>query len=106
MRTKGFLDPAWRKCLGGLEISEQRRASRPVVTQLRGRVVDQSALQGVIDTVFMLGVRLMSVERLPVAQCKRNCSGAGRMRPLCATYPVPMAEKKLLAKLSGVIIQT
>ena len=64
--VEGVLDPVWLECLGGLEITEQRQPGRPVVTQLQGRLVDQSALQGVIDTLFMLGLRLLSVERLPL----------------------------------------
>jgi hypothetical protein len=65
--VEGVLDPVWLECLGGLEITQQRHPGRPVVTQLQGRLVDQSALQGVIDTLFMLGLRLVSVERLPLA---------------------------------------
>jgi hypothetical protein len=61
----GALDPSWRECLGSLEITEQRQPGQPVVTRLEGRLVDQSALQGVLDTLFMLGMRLITVERLP-----------------------------------------
>jgi hypothetical protein len=58
------LDPVWLERMGGLEIAELRQL---VVTQLEGRLVDQSALQGALDTLFMLGLRLMFVERLPLA---------------------------------------
>ena len=57
----------WLECLGGLELTEQRQPGQPVVTQLEGRLVDQSALQGVFDTLIMLGMRLVTVERLPSA---------------------------------------
>lgn len=63
--VEGVVDPVWLECLGGLEVTEQRQPGQPVVTQLEGRLVDQSALQGVIDTLFMLGLRLVFVERLP-----------------------------------------
>jgi hypothetical protein len=63
--VEGVIDRVWHECLGGLEITEERQPGRPVVTQLEGRLVDQSALQGVIDTLFMLGLRLMYVEQLP-----------------------------------------
>jgi hypothetical protein len=63
--VEGVLDPAWFDCLGGLEITEQRQPGQSVVTRLEGRLVDQSALQGVLDTLFMLGLRLLTVERLP-----------------------------------------
>jgi hypothetical protein len=62
--VEGVLEPAWFDCLGGLAIAEQRQPGQPVVTQLEGRLEDQSALQGVLDTLFMLNMRLMIVERL------------------------------------------
>lgn len=63
--VEGVLDPIWLQCLGGLAVSEQREPGQPVVTRLEGFLVDQSALEGVIDTLFMLGMRLMLVECLP-----------------------------------------
>jgi hypothetical protein len=65
--VEGVLDPVWLECLGGLEITEERQPGRPVITQLEGRLEDQSALQGVFDTLIMLGMRLVTVERLPLA---------------------------------------
>lgn len=65
--VEGVLDPMWFECLGGLEITEQRRPGQPVVSRLEGRLADQSALQGMLDTLFMLGLRLVLVERLPLA---------------------------------------
>jgi hypothetical protein len=65
--VEGVLDPMWLECLGGLEITEQRQPGQPVVTRLEGRLVDQSALQGVLDTLFMLGLRLIAAERLQSA---------------------------------------
>jgi hypothetical protein len=65
--VEGVLDPMWLECLGGLELTEGRQPGQPVITRLEGRLVDQSALQGVIDTLIMLGLRLLSVERLPSA---------------------------------------
>jgi hypothetical protein len=63
--VEGVLDPVWFDCLGGLEITEQQQPGQPVVTRLEGRLEDQSALQGVLNTLFMLGMRLLLVERLP-----------------------------------------
>ena len=65
--VEGMLDPAWQDCLGSLEITEQQQPGQTVVTRLEGRLEDQSALQGVLDTLFMLGLRLITVERLPAA---------------------------------------
>jgi hypothetical protein len=65
--VEGVLDPAWFERLGGLAITEQRQPEQPVVTRLEGRLPDQSALQGVLDTLFMLGLRLLKVECLQSA---------------------------------------
>ena len=62
--VEGMLDPVWLDRLGGLEMTEQRQRGQPAVTRLEGRLVDQAALQGVLDTLFMLGLRLLFVERL------------------------------------------
>jgi hypothetical protein len=61
--VEGVLDPVWLPCLGGLQITEEREPGRPVVTRLEGRPTDEAALQGVLDTLFMLGMRLILVER-------------------------------------------
>ena len=65
--VEGALDPVWLDRLGGLEITEQRQPGKPVVTRLEGRLEDQSSLQGVLDTLFMLGMLPILVERLPCA---------------------------------------
>ena len=63
--AEGEVVPLWRECLGGLEVIEHRQPGRPVTTQLEGQIADQSALQGVINTLFTLGLRLTFVERRP-----------------------------------------
>jgi hypothetical protein len=70
--VEGTLDPMWLPCLSGFEVAEsqppeQQEHERGAVTRLEGRVVDQAALQGVLDTLFMLGLRLVLVECLPPA---------------------------------------
>jgi len=52
----------WLDSLGGLELTEERKPGQPVVTRLEGFLRDQSALQGILDTLFMLGMRLILVE--------------------------------------------
>ena len=49
------------------EIVEERQPGRPVITHLECRPADEAALQGVLDTLFMLGMRLILVESLPAA---------------------------------------
>jgi hypothetical protein len=62
--VEGALDPIWFDRLGGLIVTEQQQSGQPVITRLEGRIVDQSALEGVLDTLFMLGLRLITVECL------------------------------------------
>jgi hypothetical protein len=63
---EGALDPNWSASLGGLTISVCRSPGEPVVTLLTGQLVDQSALQGVLDALFMLHLRLLRVECTPL----------------------------------------
>ena len=61
--VEGTFDPSWSDCLGGLVMSVRERPSQPIVTELSGQLQDQSALQGVLDTLFMLNMRVLLVER-------------------------------------------
>ncbi len=61
---QGQLDDSWSDYLGGLEI---RRASAPpdsTVTILTGPLLDQAALMGVLNSLYGLGLPLLSVERI------------------------------------------
>jgi hypothetical protein len=63
--VEGVLDPLWRSCVGGLAVIEQQEPGRPASTLLEGPLADLSALQGVLDTLFMLDLRPVLVEQLP-----------------------------------------
>lgn len=74
--VEGVVDPVWFDCLGRPAITEQRESGQPVITQLVGQFADQSALRGVIDTLFMLGLQLMLVERQTMQEKKLEDSGS------------------------------
>jgi hypothetical protein len=61
--VEGVLDPSWSERLSGLEIAVRKQPAKPDVTVLSGPLEDQAALQGVLDTLFMLNLRLLLVER-------------------------------------------
>ena len=61
--VEGALDPRWSGSLVGLAISVRKQPEQPVVTVLRCPLPDQAALQGVLDTLFMLNMPLLLVER-------------------------------------------
>jgi hypothetical protein len=65
IRIKGQLDPSWSDWLGGFTIRSQGDDS----TLLLGPVVDQSALQGILNKLFGMNLKLLSLE---LAKNKKN----------------------------------
>lgn len=61
---QGQLDKNWSDYLGGLEIRRASPPSNPTVTILTGYLLDQAALFGVLNSLYGLGLPLLSVERL------------------------------------------
>jgi len=63
IRVIGVLDAAWSDQLGGLAITRERHAPNGrAITTLRGRLLDQAALYGVLNTLYDLRLPLLSVE--------------------------------------------
>jgi hypothetical protein len=63
IHVEGVLDPQWSDSLAGLAISVREQSAQSPVTVLTGPLADQAALQGVLDTLFMLNMPLLMVER-------------------------------------------
>ncbi len=59
IRVEGLLDPEWADWFNGLTIAHEGHE-----TLLVGKVVDQAALQGVINKLWDLGLTLLSLQRL------------------------------------------
>lgn len=64
IRIQGQLDENWSDYLGGLEIRCTPLSSNPDVTTLSGQLFDQAALFGVLNSLYGLGLPLLSVERV------------------------------------------
>ena len=65
IRVKGYLDCSWSDRLGGLDITTSSQEDvGPMVTTLRGDLLDQAALAGVLNTLYNLHLPLLSVEYL------------------------------------------
>ena len=66
IQVQGELDPDWRNRIGDLQVISYsgQRQKELAVTTLIGEVVDQAALAGVLNTVHMLGLPLLSVTYL------------------------------------------
>lgn len=59
IRVKGQLDPSWSDWLGGFTILPQGDDS----TILVGPIVDQAALQGILNKLYGMNLNLLSLER-------------------------------------------
>jgi hypothetical protein len=61
IRIQGQLDATWAGQLGGMRITVHGTGRR-AVTVLIGRLADQAALLGVLNTLYELGLPLLSVD--------------------------------------------
>ncbi len=64
LRLQGVLDKSWSEQMSGMTISVTGAEEGAPVTTLTGRLVDQAALLGVLNSVYNLGMPLLSVECL------------------------------------------
>jgi len=64
IRIGGSLDSSWSDRLGGLHMAHRSGPAGRDETVLEGRLEDQTALAGVLNTLFELMVPLLSAERL------------------------------------------
>ena len=65
IRVKGYLDSSCSDWLGGMSITTSGEGDEAPVTTLVGRVLDQTALMGVLDTLYnYYHCPLLSVEYL------------------------------------------
>jgi len=58
----GNLDENWSDYCGGMTIEHECDAKRSTMTILTGRLVDQSALIGVLNSLHDIGCPIISVE--------------------------------------------
>ena len=59
---QGHLPRSWHDRVGGMTVSTRGNADRDPVTTLSGQLLDQAALMGVLNTMYLLGLPLLSVE--------------------------------------------
>jgi hypothetical protein len=62
IRVQGILDERWSDRLGGMTIHATGHEDETPVTSLEGRLLDQAALCGVLNTLHDLRLPLLSVE--------------------------------------------
>jgi hypothetical protein len=64
IRFSGRLDTSWSDSLEGMTVTTTGGKGTPETTALEGRVLDQAALTGIINTLSDLRMPLLSVECL------------------------------------------
>ena len=79
IRFEGRLDPSWSDRLGAMAIELDESGPRPITT-LTGRLVDQAALAGVLNTLVDLHLTLISVQRQEPGAEQLEQHGHGRPR--------------------------
>jgi hypothetical protein len=64
IKVPGRLDEGWSEWFEGMTIGVEGGDDQPTITTLTGIVADEAALQGLLDRLFSLGLRLLSVVRI------------------------------------------
>jgi hypothetical protein len=63
IKVPGRLNEGWTEWFEGMTITVESGEDRPTITTLTGVVADEAALQGLLDRLYSLGLRLLSVQR-------------------------------------------
>ncbi len=72
IRLKGHLQPRWTSWFDDMTVTNQDDGT----TVLRGTVVDQSALHGLLHKVRDIGLPLVSVVRIPAGESPAGSADA------------------------------
>lgn len=64
IEVQGSISPKWRDRLGAMQVVEEDETSDMGLTVLRGCVVDQAELAGVLSTLHGLQLSLISIQFL------------------------------------------
>jgi hypothetical protein len=62
----GYLDTSWSEYCGGMTIEQTSDPQFDTITLLKGRLIDQSALMGVLNSLHDIGCPIISVEYVEV----------------------------------------
>jgi hypothetical protein len=64
IKVPGRLDESWSEWFEGMTITVEGSADCPTITTMTGVVTDEAALLGLLDRLYSLGLRLLSVRRI------------------------------------------
>lgn len=65
---QGTLDKHWSDYCGGMTIEHEHDPHQHAVTVMTGRLADQSALVGILNSLHDIGCPILSMERLEVSE--------------------------------------
>ena len=68
IEVQGYLDESRSDWFDGMAIMPQVDAEGTSITRLTGMVVDQAALHGVLRKLYVLGLPLLSINRIELDQ--------------------------------------
>ena len=64
IEVRGQLGEKWSGHLGGMQITYARKVKGQVVTQLKGRISDQTSLAGILKALYDMHFTILSVNVL------------------------------------------
>jgi hypothetical protein len=62
IQVRGWFSERWAESFSGMQISHQHLESGAFITTLKGPVVDQAALRGILNKIWDFNLALISVE--------------------------------------------
>jgi len=65
--VQGQIDQTWSDCLEGMHRQVTAEADAPVTT-LEGKLIDQAALAGVLNTLYEMHLTVISVKRMETSE--------------------------------------
>src|SRR6478609_4722352 len=76
IRVAGALEPRWSDRLGGLLV-DTRTIDGYATTELSGDLIDQAAVMGVLNSLYMLGLPLLTVDCATARRRRRGAEYGG-----------------------------
>ena len=76
--AEGLLDERWSGRLSGMQIVTRQEAGQKPVTTLSGQVPDQAALIGVLNSLYQLHMKILSVICETRGETTHNLTNGGR----------------------------
>ena len=78
IEVSGWLDAAWSVWLVGMTVEPHEKPDGSIVTRLVGPVRDQAALRGLLDRLFDLNLKVISMRSLDATGPAGDASSAGQ----------------------------